>query len=213
MRSFLGAPVRVRNEVFGNLYLSEKQGGAEFTAEDEVVLQALAAAAGVAVENARLFEQARMRQRWLEASSEIRAELLGGASTEDALRLVAQRALELSAADDVLILLADKDPRDTLTAHAVAGQRSQHLIQSTIAATALDEVFGCGARSAEVSVKYSRTSCVRRSGLLGWGIRTHAITEALPISNAATRSTNPHDSSTASTPTTFLTHLNRKVAA
>lgn len=145
MRSFLGVPVRVRNEVFGNLYLSEKQGGAEFTAEDEVVLQALAAAAGVAVENARLFEQARMRQRWLEASSEIRAELLGGASTEDALRLVAQRALELSAAGDVLILLADEDQRDTLTAHAVAGQRRQHLIRSTIAATALDEVFGSGA--------------------------------------------------------------------
>lgn len=145
MRSFLGVPVRVRNEVFGNLYLSEKQGCAEFTAEDEVVLQALAAAAGVAVENARLFEQARMRQRWLEASSEIRAELLGGASTEDALRLVAQRALELSAAGDVLILLADGDQRDTLTAHAVAGQRSQHLIRSAIAATALDEVFGSGA--------------------------------------------------------------------
>jgi signal transduction histidine kinase len=145
MHSFLGAPVRLRNEIFGNLYLSEKQGGAEFTAEDEVVLQALAAAAGVAVENARLFEQVRMRQRWLEASSEIRAELLGGASTEDALRLVAQRALELSAAGDVLILLADDDQRDTLTAHAVAGQRSQDLIRSAIAATALDEVFGSGA--------------------------------------------------------------------
>jgi signal transduction histidine kinase len=137
--------VRVRNEVFGNLYLSEKQGSAEFTAEDEVVLQALAAAAGVAVENARLFEQARMRQRWLEASSEIRAELLGGASTEDALRVVAQRALELSAAGDVLILLADDDQRATLTAHAVAGQRTQQLIRSAIAAPALEEVFGSGA--------------------------------------------------------------------
>lgn len=145
MRSFLGAPVRVRNEVFGNLYLSEKQGAAEFTAEDEVVLQALAAAAGVAVDNARLFEQARMRQRWLEASSEIRAELLAGASTEDALRLVAQRALELSAADDVLVLLADNDNRDTLTAHAMAGKRSRHLIGSVITTTRLNEVFRSGA--------------------------------------------------------------------
>jgi signal transduction histidine kinase len=145
MSSFLGVPVRVRNEVFGNLYLTEKQGSAEFTAEDEVVLQALAAAAGVAVENARLFEQARMRQRWLEASSEIRAELLAGASTEDALRLVAQRALELSAAGDVLILLAEEDQRDTLTAHAVAGQRSQSLRRAAIAASALEEVFSSGA--------------------------------------------------------------------
>src|SRR5256714_7741030 len=134
MHSFLGAPVRLRNEIFGNLYLSEKQGGAEFTAEDEVVLRALAAAAGVAVENARLFEQVRMRQRWLEASSEIRAELLAGASTEDALRLVAQRALELSAADVVLILLADGDEPAALTVRAGAGQRRASLIGSAVAA-------------------------------------------------------------------------------
>ena len=107
MSSFLGAPVRVRDEVFGNLYLTEKRGGGEFTAEDEVVLQALAAAAGVAIENARLFEQGRWRQRWLEASSEIRAELLAGASGVEALELVAQRALELVEADCVLVVLAD----------------------------------------------------------------------------------------------------------
>jgi GAF domain-containing protein len=145
MRSFLGAPVRVRNEVFGNLYLTEKQGAAEFTTEDEVVLQALAAAAGVAVDNARLFEQTRMRQRWLEASSEVRAELLAGASSEDALRLVAQRALELSAADDVLVLLADDDKCDPLTAHAAAGERNRLLIGSVITATGLNEVFRSGA--------------------------------------------------------------------
>jgi len=146
MSSFLGAPVRVRNEVFGNLYLTEKRDAAEFTSDDEVVLQALAAAAGVAVENARLFEQARMRQRWLEASSEIRAELLAGAPTGDALRLVAQRALELSAADGVLILLADEDNRDSLTVRGGAGERSGSLIGSAIAATApaIEEVFRSG---------------------------------------------------------------------
>jgi signal transduction histidine kinase len=146
MRSFLGAPVRVRDEVFGNLYMTEKRNAAEFTAEDEVVLQALAAAAGVAIENARLFEQARMRQRWLEASSEIRAELLAGASTEDALRLVAQRALELSSADDVLILLAQADQPDTLAVRAGAGERSALLRGSIIAATApaIEGVFRSG---------------------------------------------------------------------
>jgi signal transduction histidine kinase len=148
MSSFVGVPVRVRNEVFGNLYLTEKQGAAEFTSEDEVVLQALAAAAGVAVENARLFEQARLRQRWLEASSEIRAELLAGTSAEDALSMVAQRALELSAADGVLILLADDERRDRLAVNSGAGERCQSVIGSTIAATAppLDEVFSAGAR-------------------------------------------------------------------
>jgi signal transduction histidine kinase len=141
MHSFLGAPIRVRNEVFGNLYMTEKRTAAEFTADDEVVLQALAAAAGVAIENARLFEQARMRQRWLEASSEIRAELLAGASTEDALRLVAQRALELSAADDVLILLADADEPGILALRAAAGQRSAVLAGSTVAVPAIGDVF------------------------------------------------------------------------
>lgn len=64
MRGFLGTPVHLRDEVFGNLYLTEKKGEAEFTADDAVVIEALAAAAGVAVENARLFEQARLRERW-----------------------------------------------------------------------------------------------------------------------------------------------------
>ncbi|MGH4010830.1 MAG: GAF domain-containing protein [Pseudonocardiaceae bacterium] len=146
MSNFLGAPVRVRNEVFGNLYMTEKQGAPEFTPDDEVVLQALAVAAGVAVENARLFEQARMRQRWLEASSEIRAELLAGASAEDALRLIAQRVLELSAADGVLILLAGGDERDELTVRSGAGERCQSLIGSAIATTApvITEVFQSG---------------------------------------------------------------------
>ena len=65
MRSFLGVPVRVRDEVFGNLYLTDKRGGGEFTEDDEAVLLALGAAAGVAVENARLYEAARRSQRWI----------------------------------------------------------------------------------------------------------------------------------------------------
>jgi signal transduction histidine kinase len=106
MNTFLGVPVRVRDEVFGNLYLTEKRGG-DFTADDEMVVQALAAAAGVAIENARLFEQTRRRQRWLEASNEIRAALLSGADTDEALLLVAARARELADADAVLLLLPD----------------------------------------------------------------------------------------------------------
>jgi signal transduction histidine kinase len=105
MRSFLGVPVRVRDAVFGDLYLTEKAGGAAFTAADEVVVEALAAAAGIAVQNADLFEQTRLRQRWLEATAEIRAELLSGATDEDALRLVAQRTLELTHSSTTVIVL------------------------------------------------------------------------------------------------------------
>ncbi len=68
MHSFLRVPVRVRDQVFGNLYLTEKRGAAEFDAEDEAVLSTLAVAAGVAVENARLYEEARLRERWLRAA-------------------------------------------------------------------------------------------------------------------------------------------------
>lgn len=105
MRSFLGVPVRVRDSVYGNLYLTEKAGGGEFTPADEAVVQALAAAAGIAVQNADLFEQSRLRQHWLEASAEIRSELLSGATDDDALNLIAQRALELAGADATMIVL------------------------------------------------------------------------------------------------------------
>ena len=103
MRTFLGVPIRVRNEVFGNLYLTEKQNGQPFTEDDEVVVQALAAAAGIAVENARLYEEAQLRQRWQEATSEIRAELLTAADPTDVLYLIANRALALAGADYAFI--------------------------------------------------------------------------------------------------------------
>uniref|UniRef100_UPI0031D5D54F GAF domain-containing sensor histidine kinase n=1 Tax=Saccharothrix mutabilis TaxID=33921 RepID=UPI0031D5D54F len=102
-----GVPVRVRDEVFGNLYMTEKVDGADFTADDEVVLSALAAAAGVAIENARLFERSRMRERWLEATAEVNSVLLGGASGEAALSLITQRTRELSSAALSVLLLGD----------------------------------------------------------------------------------------------------------
>ncbi|MGQ0574242.1 MAG: sensor histidine kinase [Pseudonocardia sp.] len=120
MRTFVGVPVRVRDAVYGNLYLTEKRGGGEFTAADEAVLEALAAAAGIAVQNADLFEQARVRQLWLAASAEIRAELLAGATEDDALALIARRTLELSASAAVSIVLGpDEDGR--LTVRAACG--------------------------------------------------------------------------------------------
>ncbi|KAA2261845.1 GAF domain-containing protein [Solihabitans fulvus] len=143
MKRFLGAPVLVRDEVFGNIYLTEKRGGGEFTADDEIVLRALAAAAGVAVDNARLFEQGRKRQRWLEATAEIRAELLSGASGEDVLRLVAQRALELSSASGALILLKEEE---NLRVGAVAGQPGDRVVglAAAVADLAIGEAFGTG---------------------------------------------------------------------
>nr|MDT0664740.1 GAF domain-containing protein [Micromonospora sp. DSM 115978] len=77
MRTFLGVPLRVRNEIFGNLYLTEKRGGRSFTTEDEELVLALGASAGVAIDNARLFGAAQRRQQWLQASADITRHLLG----------------------------------------------------------------------------------------------------------------------------------------
>ncbi|WP_211481182.1 GAF domain-containing sensor histidine kinase [Actinopolyspora xinjiangensis] len=105
MRSFLGVPIRLRDEVFGNLYLTEKTGGEAFTETDETIVRALAAAAGIAVENARLYERARLGQRWQEATSEIRAALLATAEPTEVLGLIADRAHEISGADYTLLAL------------------------------------------------------------------------------------------------------------
>jgi len=104
MRSFLGVPVRIRDEVFGNLYLTEKQGG-DFDEEDEALVHALAAAAGVAIENARLYAEARRQQQWLRATAEVTQRLLSGDQRGEVLDLVTSQALGISGADLVVLAL------------------------------------------------------------------------------------------------------------
>ncbi|MFC9439612.1 GAF domain-containing protein [Nocardia sp. NPDC057030] len=117
MHTFLGVPVKVRDEVFGNLYLTEKAGGQEFTEDDEVIVQALAAAAGTAIANARLYEQSQTRQQWLEATQDVATELLAGSEPGEVLELVADRALRLTqSAVAFLALPEDPDiPHDEVT--------------------------------------------------------------------------------------------------
>jgi signal transduction histidine kinase len=103
MRSFLGVPVRVRDTVFGNLYLTEKEGGGDFTDEDQTLAVALAAAAGVTIENARLYDEARARGRWLEAVAAMGRDLLRDTDEDNGLNLVAQRALVASGAELAVI--------------------------------------------------------------------------------------------------------------
>jgi signal transduction histidine kinase len=99
MHSFLGVPIRVRDEVFGNLYLTEKRGGADFDAEDEAVVTTLAGAAGIAIENARLYEEGRRRQRWLAASSDFTNALLSGTEETEALNGMLEQAVDIADAD------------------------------------------------------------------------------------------------------------------
>ncbi|MFI9786405.1 GAF domain-containing protein [Kitasatospora sp. NPDC051984] len=109
MRTFLGLPVRVRDEVFGNIYLTDKRGAAGFDDDDESVIATLAVAAGVAIDNARLYEEAQRRQRWLTATAEINRRLLSGSSRTQVVELIAQRACDISGARqaDVLTVLPD----------------------------------------------------------------------------------------------------------
>jgi signal transduction histidine kinase len=109
MHSFLGVPVRIRDRVYGNLYLAEKQGADEFSDDDEQIVVALAAAAGAAIDNARLYAVAQRRHSWLAAAAEITAVLLGRVHRTAALELIAKRAREVAGAEVALVLLHDED--------------------------------------------------------------------------------------------------------
>ncbi|GGX93518.1 histidine kinase [Streptomyces hiroshimensis] len=113
MRTFLGVPVRVREEVFGNLYLTEKRGGAAFDADDEAVLTTLSIAAGVAIDNARMYHESRRRERWLQALGEITRSLLSGTDADEALKLIAARAKEVAGADGAVVVPAAVDGEGT----------------------------------------------------------------------------------------------------
>ncbi|GAA2000637.1 GAF domain-containing sensor histidine kinase [Catenulispora subtropica] len=145
MRAFLGVPIRVRDEVYGNLYLTEKRGGAAFDADDEALLTALAAAAGVAIDNARLYDEARRRQRWMEATTELTQGLLSGAETLDVLTVLIERVRALAGAD--LVAVALPDPSGTsLTVQVACGAGAERLRGLTIpvAGSALGEAYASG---------------------------------------------------------------------
>ncbi|MCE7004675.1 GAF domain-containing protein [Kibdelosporangium philippinense] len=146
MRSFLGVPVRVRGAVFGNLYLTEKKGSHEFTEQDETVVIALAAAAGIAIENARLFAQSQQREAWLRASNELNSALLSGQTTSGALKLVAERAVEVSGAPFAAILLPDGDGEQLTFEEVVVNAGAADLAGQHIAirGSELGEVYATG---------------------------------------------------------------------
>ena len=124
MKSFLGVPIRIRDEVYGNLYLTEKRGGAAFDEEDETLVTALSAAAGVAIENARLFDEAHRQQRWLAASSEVTRRLLAGAAVDEVLSFVTGQTQQMTAADLVVLARPDADHQHLTISHA-AGRHAQ----------------------------------------------------------------------------------------
>ncbi|MFF1681525.1 GAF domain-containing protein [Streptomyces sp. NPDC058256] len=124
MNTFLGVPIRVRDQVFGNLYLTEKRGGAQFDDEDESVVSTLAVAAGVAIDNARLYEESQRRERWVRASGEITHSLLSGSPRSEVLSLVAERAREIAGAVLAVVAVPMEDT-GTLTVELAIGQEAE----------------------------------------------------------------------------------------
>ncbi|MET8560820.1 GAF domain-containing sensor histidine kinase [Streptomyces flaveolus] len=124
MNTFLGVPIRVRDQVFGNLYLTEKRGGAQFDEEDESVLSTLAVAAGVAIDNARLYEESRRRERWLRASAEITHSLMSGSDRGEVLGLIADRAREITSAALALVAVP-MEGTDALTVELALGDGAE----------------------------------------------------------------------------------------
>jgi signal transduction histidine kinase len=147
MRTFLGVPVRIRDEVFGNLYLTEKANGQPFSEDDEVLVQALAAAAGIAIDNARLYEKSKTRQRWIEATRDIGTELLSGTDPARVFRLVADESRTLSGAQHTIVAVpADPDAPasevDELIVTATSGEGPATQLRSIpVHGTAIGEAF------------------------------------------------------------------------
>ncbi|MFE9429073.1 GAF domain-containing protein [Kitasatospora sp. NPDC006697] len=133
MRSFLGEPIRVRDEVFGNIYLTEKRGGGGFTPEDAQVVHALAAAAGVAIENSRLYEEGRRRERWIAGAAAVTTALLSTDKAHDALGVAAGQVRELADAELGMILLPTGD--GGLRVSHASGQAAEYVAGELIPGT------------------------------------------------------------------------------
>lgn len=144
MHSFLGVPIRVRDEVFGNLYLTEKRGASDFDAEDEAVVSTLAVAAGIAIENARLYEERRIRERWLAASSDLTRALLSGEDETEVLEEMLAQAVDITEADLGVFYLIG--PAGEMTGSLALGEKAEShrgvvlpSSRGTLAAAALAE--------------------------------------------------------------------------
>ena len=129
MASFLGVPIRVRDEVYGNLYLSNQASG-EFSEDDEQLVVALAATAGIAIENARLFAETVRRQAWTAASAEITAALVS-ADEGNSLNILTARILSLADADVVWVLQPTSQP-GRMTVATARGIDEEHIEGTTL---------------------------------------------------------------------------------
>jgi signal transduction histidine kinase len=125
MHSFLGVPVKAMGRVFGNIYLAEKRSAPEFSLEDEKSTVVLATQAGVAIANAWLYEQMRLRERWLDGLRDITNDILAGADPDLVLESIAERARGLAAADAATIVSVSPIPGQLVITAAVGARAGE----------------------------------------------------------------------------------------
>lgn len=130
MRGFLGVPIRVHGEIFGNLYLTEKHGAEPFNDNDLHLVRVLATEAGIAVGNARLYEAAGQRERWIDGSVAVTTALLSGGDADDALQVVAEQARRLSGSAAGIVLLPGDE--GGLEIVAVASDRPSEMLGKVV---------------------------------------------------------------------------------
>ena len=138
MKAFVGVPITIRGVAFGTLYVTDDAPARTFSEADEVAVRALASAAATAIENAQLFERVQMSARWTEASREITAAVLGGSRPAvPAMQLIAERARELTDAEQAIVLVpADDDVPDdevdTLVVDTAVGVHAEEVLGQRI---------------------------------------------------------------------------------
>ncbi|MBF6301931.1 GAF domain-containing protein [Nocardia amamiensis] len=147
MRTFLGVPVRIRDEVFGNLYLTEKANGQPFTEDDEVIVRALAAAAGIAIDNANLYESARTRQAWIEATRDITTEFLAGTASDQVLAHLVEATRRLTGSERTFLAVVpdpergSEDITELLITHAAGTEDNRHPMKLPFADATIGTAF------------------------------------------------------------------------
>ncbi|MGC4932625.1 GAF domain-containing protein [Gordonia sp. DT30] len=176
MTTFLGAPVIIRGAIFGRIYLTEKRGGAEFSELDEALISVLAVAAGIAVDNARLFERARARHRWMQILVHRGSEPLAGIALSDTLSRMCSDVRDLVGALEVYLVTGEAGDlsvqgatRDGLDARDLTVPSASGM--SVLPAEEFGGAFGpLGAHGAQwVTVQPLH----RASGAFGWVLITH----------------------------------------
>ena len=138
MKAFVGVPITIRGVAFGTLYITDDAPERQFSEADEVAIRALVSAAATAIDNAQLFERVQMSARWTDASREITAALLGGSKPAvPAMLLIAERARELTDAEQAIVLVpADDDVPDdevdTLVVDTAVGVHAEDVLGQRI---------------------------------------------------------------------------------